>query len=196
MAVACATWSPRGHRTICLPISEEAYSQIIDDPAALRRALDGYFQGMPELFPVNFALGYRLKDDRLSAKREVLIRRIALRDGTAYSIRPSFLMPYVTARTEDVQGPLFLRTFGVPFWALAHVFGRDPMCIGIGWCAGWAASASWEPPSARRRCRCPRISWLTRIISHSTGRRSTSPPRSPTGAGWGRSRPRRRGPTT
>ena len=28
---------------------------------------------------------------------------------------------------DDVEGPLFLRTFGVPFWALARVFGRDPM---------------------------------------------------------------------
>ena len=36
-------------------------------------------------------------------------------------------MPYMTARTDDVQGPLFLRKFGVPFWALARVFGRDPM---------------------------------------------------------------------
>jgi hypothetical protein len=50
-----------------------------------------------------------------------------LKDGTAYSIRPSFVMPYLTARTEDVEGPLFLRKFGVPFWALAHVFGRDAM---------------------------------------------------------------------
>ena len=127
MTAECATRSSRGHRTICLPLSEHAYSRIIDDPAAFRRALDDYFQGMPELFPVNFALGYRLKDDRRSAKREVLIRRIVLRDGTAYSILPSFLMPYVTARTEDVEGPLFLPKFGVPFWALAHVFGEDPM---------------------------------------------------------------------
>jgi hypothetical protein len=36
-------------------------------------------------------------------------------------------MPYMTARVADVEGPLFLRTFGVPFWALARVFGRDPM---------------------------------------------------------------------
>jgi len=33
----------------------------------------------------------------------------------------------MTARTKDVQGPLFLRKFGVPFWALARVFGRSPM---------------------------------------------------------------------
>src|SRR5262249_42931271 len=127
MAAESAMRSSRGHRTICLPISEHAYAQIVDDPVEFRRTLNDCFQRMPELFPPNFARGYRLKDDRFSAKQETLIRRIALRDGTAYSIRPSFLMPYLTARTEDVEGPLFLRKFGVPFWALARVFGNDPM---------------------------------------------------------------------
>ena len=32
MAEGIATRSSRGHRTICLPISEEAYPQIVDDP--------------------------------------------------------------------------------------------------------------------------------------------------------------------
>ena len=63
----------------------------------------------------------------MSVKQEISIRRIVLKDGSAYSIRPSFLMPYMTARTADVEGPLFLRKFGVPFWALARVFGGDPM---------------------------------------------------------------------
>ena len=36
-------------------------------------------------------------------------------------------MPYLTARVEEDEGPLFLRKFGVPFWALARVFGGDPM---------------------------------------------------------------------
>lgn len=127
MAAEIATRSSRGHRTICLPIPEPAYPQIVLDPKEFRRTIDDCFQRMPELFPANFAQGYRLKDDRFSAKQEVLIRRIVLGDGTAYSIRPSFLMPYLTARTEEVEGPLFLRTFGVPFWALARVFGEDPM---------------------------------------------------------------------
>ena len=53
---------------------------------------------------------------RVSAKQGVTIRRLRMKDGTTYSIRPSFLMPYMTARTADVEGPLFLRKFGVPFW--------------------------------------------------------------------------------
>ncbi len=126
MAGRLATRSSRGHRTLCLPIPEETYQQIIDDPHAFRRTLDDCFQRMPELFPRNFQ-GYQLMGHRESVKRRVKIRRIILKDGTAYSIRPSFLMPYMTARVEDVEGPLFLRTFGVPSWAMTHVFGHDPM---------------------------------------------------------------------
>jgi hypothetical protein len=36
-------------------------------------------------------------------------------------------MPYMTGRTDEVDHALFLRKFGVPFWALARVFGRDAM---------------------------------------------------------------------
>jgi hypothetical protein len=127
MAEGIATRSSRGHRTICLPIKEEDYLRIVNDPKAFRRIIDDRFRQTPELFPANFVLGYELKDGRMSVKQEISIRRIVLKDGSAYSIRPSFLMPYMTARTADVEGPLFLRKFGVPFWALARVFGGDPM---------------------------------------------------------------------
>ena len=69
MAEGIATRSSRGHRTICVPIEEEDYLRIIHDPKAFRRTLDDCFRQTPELFPVNFALGYELKDDRMSAKR-------------------------------------------------------------------------------------------------------------------------------
>ena len=127
MAEGSATQLSRGHRTICLPASEDAYAHAVTDPVRFRRLLDENYRTMPELFPANFAQGYELKDDRVSVKQGIPIRRILLKDGTAYSIRPSFLMPYMTARVADVEGPLFLRRFGVPFWALASVFGADPM---------------------------------------------------------------------
>jgi hypothetical protein len=126
MAESAATQASRGHRTICLPIPEQTYQRIINDPRAFRRTIDDCFRRMPELFPRNFQ-GYQLMGHRVSAKLGVTIRRVRLKDGTAYSIRPSFLMPYLTARTVEVQGPLFLRKFGVPFWALAHVFGATHM---------------------------------------------------------------------
>lgn len=119
---------PRGFSTICLPISKEAYAQIIDSPTRFRRWLDQAFRTCPELFPAAFAFGYTLKDDRRSAKRGLRLRRIRCKaNGHAFSIRPSFVLPYLTAWTDDVAGPLFLRSFGVPFWALARVFGKDAM---------------------------------------------------------------------
>jgi hypothetical protein len=127
MAEAIATRASRGHRTICLPIAEETYRRVVNDPVAFRRWIDDCFRDAPELFPADFARGYELKDDRMSVKQGLPIRRILTRDKTAYSIRPSFLLPYMTARVGDVEGPLFLRKFGVPYWALAHVFGADPM---------------------------------------------------------------------
>ena len=127
MAQIGATRVSRGRRTICLPIAEEVYARIINDSREFRRTLDDAFRQAPELFPVDFAFGYQIKDGRVSVKQRIRIRRIALKDGTAYSIRPSFLMPYLTARTDDVEDPLFLRKFGVPFWALARVFGRGDM---------------------------------------------------------------------
>lgn len=114
-------------RTICLPIGEAEYRQVADNSEEFRRLLDRCYQQMPELFPQGFEKGYELKDRRESRKTGLRIRRIELRDGTAYSIRPSFLMPYLSGRTDDVEAPLFLRKFGVPYWALAHVFGRDAM---------------------------------------------------------------------
>ena len=126
MAGSHATRSSRGHRTLCLPIPEEAYQQIIDDPRAFRSTIDEYFRRMPELFPQNFD-GYQLMGHRVSVKQGVKIRRVLLKDKTAYSIQPSFLMPYMTARTEDVEGPLFLRKFGVPYWALARLYGHNSM---------------------------------------------------------------------
>lgn len=127
MARGRANESPAAIRTICLPITEERYRQIGEDPAAFRAWLQECFQLSPELFPEGFAQGFTMKARRRSRKMALSLRRIVLRDGTAYSIRPSFVMPYLTARTDAIEKPLFLRKFGVPFWALARVFGRDPM---------------------------------------------------------------------
>ncbi len=127
MAEGSALGLYRGQAAICLPIEEDEYNVIVETPEAFRQSLHRYDTQMPEVFPEGFDRGYAMKDGRTSVKQGVSIRRIVLRDGSSYSIRPSFLMPYMTARTEEVEGPLFLRKFGVPFWALARLFGGDPM---------------------------------------------------------------------
>lgn len=48
-------------------------------------------------------------------------------DQEAYTIRPSFVLPYMTGYTDDVENALFLLNFDVPYWAIARVFGRNAM---------------------------------------------------------------------
>lgn len=119
---------PRGCSTICLPIGKEEYQRVIDSPAAFRRTLDRCYREMPELFPKDFAVGYTLKDDRRSRKLGLRLRRIRCKaSGATFTVRPSCALPYMVGWSGAAEGPLFLRSFGVPFWALARVFGRDAM---------------------------------------------------------------------
>jgi|RhiMetdeSRZDD1v2_1073273.scaffolds.fasta_scaffold455414_2 hypothetical protein len=112
--------------TICLPFDQALYPAVVADPAAFRQALGRFFRAMPELFPDGFAQGFLLKDRRRSRKLGLLLRRVRLKaTGGTFTVRPAFALPYMAGRAEEVSGPLFLRTFGVPFWALARVFGKD-----------------------------------------------------------------------
>jgi hypothetical protein len=118
---------PRGCSTICLPIGKAAYLALIDSPGLFRSWLDCAFRDNPELFPEAFSQGYTLKDDRVSKKLGLPLRRVQCKaSGQVFTIRPSCVLPYMAGWTDDVEKPLFLRRFGVPFWGLAHVFGRDP----------------------------------------------------------------------
>src|SRR5271170_7623352 len=91
---------PRGSSTICLPFRQEDYQQFIDDPGAFRAALDRAFADMPELFPEAFAQGYTLKDSYTSKKTGLRLRRIECRStGDSFTVRPSFILPYMTGHT-------------------------------------------------------------------------------------------------
>lgn len=100
-----ATGPTRGPKTICIPCSQEQYERIVDDPVLFREYLDRQIEATPELFPPKIHRGYRMKDLYISRKTGWKLRRIDLRNES-YSIRPSFLMPYLSGRTEDVQAPL------------------------------------------------------------------------------------------
>jgi hypothetical protein len=108
MPAADRTIEPaRGSKTICIPCSPEQYERIVDDPMLFREFLDRQIEAAPELFPPEIRRGYRMKDSYTSRKAGWRLRRIDLRDDQSYSVRPSFLMPYLSGRTEDVQAPLF-----------------------------------------------------------------------------------------
>lgn len=97
----------RGSKTICIPCSQQEYERIVDDPILFREFLDRQFGATPELFPPEIHEGYRMKDIYTSRKTGFRLRRIDLRNDQSDLIHPSFLMPYLSGRTEDVQAPLF-----------------------------------------------------------------------------------------
>src|ERR1051325_5686404 len=100
---------PRGSSTICLPIDQHLYESAVESPELFRQTLDGFYRDMPELFPEAFAKGYPLRDGRVSAKLGVRLRRIECKaTNEAFTIRPSFVTPYMTAFTDHVSDRLFL----------------------------------------------------------------------------------------
>lgn len=119
-------------RQICLPVEREEYDRILFDVKAFRNYLDGILEQYPELFPATIQQSYNLHDILPESRKlpGVRLRRImvAAKDGDGedvFSIRPSFVMPYMTGYVDEVEKALFLRRWAVPYWALTYVFGRD-----------------------------------------------------------------------
>ena len=118
--------STRQCRIICVPFLRGSYSSFIKNAALFRENLDENINRFPELFPEEIEQGYRMKDLYWSKRLGLWIRRIEVQ-GISYTIRPSFVTPYLTGWVDDVEKALFLRKFSVPFWALAYAFGKNTM---------------------------------------------------------------------
>lgn len=114
-------------RTIVLSFTEELYNYFMADQELAHRTLSSQIQEYPELFPQGIETGYMLNGKtRKSKKLGFQMRKIRVGE-ISYRIRPSFILPYFRAKTNDVSNALFLLKFGVPFWALAFVFGKNGM---------------------------------------------------------------------
>lgn len=124
------TDSPRrGYRTLRLPIAEPLYVHFVDDVSFAREMVDKCYAECPELFPAKFDEGYIFNGlTTPSVKQKCQCRRIELKaNKTTFMITPLFLMPYMTALTEEVEKMLFLRRFNVPYWGLTYVAGHNDM---------------------------------------------------------------------
>jgi hypothetical protein len=126
----------RGCKRVCLPLDQAIYDQVIDNKAAYRKLLDEYIARYPELFPAEIGQGYKLHGSLPKSQKipEVRVRRIQLKakdeEGKVqvFTIAPCFVLPYMTGYTDQVEKALFLyEKFGVPFWGLTYVFGRNDM---------------------------------------------------------------------
>ena len=119
----------RGAKHICVPFaSEAAYQECVTNVTKYRQYLQTTYEQHPELFPQALQQGYTFHDRYQVHKQRCVVRRIKLKaTGVVFTLRPSFLLPYGIGRTEEVEKALFLRYWGVPFDALAYVFGRNAM---------------------------------------------------------------------
>ncbi len=118
--------SDRKNRSIVVPFDQIKYPEIVKKADLFRKELDIFIETNPELFPPDIKSGYLIKEIRHSKKPDIQIRRIKI-GSIPYTVRPSFVMPYHTALTDDVEKAIFLRKSDVPFQALSHVFGKDAM---------------------------------------------------------------------
>ena len=114
-------------KRICIPVTKEKYKKEFLH-THFRVKLDKLINESPELFPEEIFGGYTFHDIRRCKKIDIRLRRIKLkRSGEVYTIMPSTIMPYITGEVSEVKTPLFFRKFGVPCWALTHLYGRNDM---------------------------------------------------------------------
>ncbi|MDV7401425.1 hypothetical protein RZS08_58950, partial [Arthrospira platensis SPKY1] len=81
----------------------------------------------PELFPAQISSGYVFNGTtRASSKQGIRMRQLRI-GGVIYRVRPSFVMPYMQARTDEVWKGMLLMRYAVPFWVIALILGRNVM---------------------------------------------------------------------
>jgi hypothetical protein len=110
-------------------LAESEYDRFLTDQDNARARLEECYEDGPELFPDAFPWGYALFGfPEPSITQHLCCRRSRLEQGgTVCTVAPASVMPSMTGRTQNVDDALFLMRFHVPCWAIAHVFGRDPM---------------------------------------------------------------------
>ncbi|MCB9002909.1 MAG: hypothetical protein H6664_00945 [Ardenticatenaceae bacterium] len=125
--------STKHTKRITLPIDLVTYNELLPDKKAFRQYLDEMVQTYPELFPDDIGCGYKLHGMMPPSKKmpQVQLRRIQLtslgeqQQRQVFTISPCDILPYMAGHVTKVEKALFLRRFGVPFWALTYVFGRN-----------------------------------------------------------------------
>ena len=133
-----------GHKPICLPFASEAqYREYVVDPAQYRQYLSEMLSQYPRLFPHGMDQGFTFHDAYASVKQDLLMRRITLlTTGAVFTLRPSFVMPSMIARTDAVES-LLLRQWGGRLTPWPTSLAAMP-CSGIG--PGWR---TWPPVAGR-----------------------------------------------
>ena len=119
----------RGVRQICVPMDRETYDRIWSDAGKVRELLNELIRVSPELFPAEIAEGFALTGHLPESKKMpgIRLRQLRLHTGGVFTLRPSFVLSYMTGNVEELEHPLLLLSIGVPCWVVTHIFGRDDM---------------------------------------------------------------------
>jgi hypothetical protein len=82
------SFTPRGSKQICIPMTRELYDEIWHDAEPVRALLERLIAESPEVFPDGICAGYRLTG-RLPESKElpgIRLRQVRL-SGEVYSLR-------------------------------------------------------------------------------------------------------------
>jgi hypothetical protein len=120
--------TPYGCKQICVPMTRDIYDAIWNDAPQVRKFLQPLIEDFPELFPAGIQEGYQLSGHLPESIKMPGIRLRQIRiGGMAYTLRPSFVMAYMTGSVEELENPLLFLSVGVPCWMLTRVFGHNDM---------------------------------------------------------------------
>jgi hypothetical protein len=136
--------APHGSKQICLPFHSEAHSaDCVNDLTQSRAHLTELRQRHPALFPKAMRQAYKFHAQYRSRKQNLTLRRVKLlSSGEVFTLRPSFVTPYLTARTDEVEKARYLRQWGVPYEALADVFGLNGFQYHENWLHNFSIASS------------------------------------------------------
>ncbi len=118
----------KGSRQICIPMTQDQYKQIWDQPIAVRDYLDSLIPEHPEIFPASMAQGYQLRGHLPESKKlpGIRLRQLKTEDGI-YTLRPSFVFAYMTGTIDELEKPLLLLAVHTPIWVVTQIFGKHDM---------------------------------------------------------------------
>ena len=110
-------------------MEQSDYGKIWHDAAKVRKLLELLIAQSPELFPSDIALGYHLTGHLPESKKMpgVTLRQLRLHKGGTYTLRPSFVMIYMSGTVSQLEHPLLLLSLAVPYWAITMIYGHNEM---------------------------------------------------------------------
>ena len=125
---ALTTLTPKGAKQICIPMERGQYNEIWHDSPAVRDLLDSLIAESPELFPPSIQQGYQLSGHLPESRKMpgIRLRQIRMECGV-YSLRPSFVMSYMSGTVDEMESALLLLSVNNPCWVVTQTYGHDDM---------------------------------------------------------------------